>query len=145
MPENQAQLAKNKAIIPLPRILELHAAGLNNQEIAQVLGCTRENVRQRLAAVRADFKGLRTFKDRRADLLAMFQQKLLYSLTEADIKKMPGGSRILAMCQLYDKERIERGKPGAIVEFQDIQAEIDQADQEIAALERELAEIEGGG
>jgi hypothetical protein len=36
------------------------------------------------------------------------QSKLLSSITDAEIKKAPVGSRILAVAQLYDKERLER-------------------------------------
>jgi len=106
-------------------------------------GCSKANVSARLKAVKAEFKGLAVFKDKRADILALMQQKMLYSLTDKDIKRMPGGSRVLAMCQLYDKERIERGQPGVYVQYSDFQGELDDVNSEIKQLEMELAELGG--
>jgi DNA-binding Lrp family transcriptional regulator len=129
--------------IPILEILEYKAAGLKNTEIAKLVGCSKQNVSDRLKAWKGDFKGLETYKNKRADILALFQKKLLFSLTDKDIKGMPGGSRVLAMCQLYDKEQVERGKPTQIVGYQDIQGQLLTVDQELAALEAELAELEG--
>ena len=128
--------------IPILEILEYKAAGLNHVEIGKLLGCSKQNISDRLKAWQGDFKGLETFKSKRGDILALFQKKLLYSLTDADIKGMPGGSRILAMCQLYDKEQIERGKPTVIVGYDDIQGQLASVDGELKALEAELASLE---
>lgn len=49
------------------------------------------------------------FKDKRADIFAEFQRQLLTSVDKGKIKNMSGSAAILASCQLYDKERIERG------------------------------------
>lgn len=50
------------------------------------------------------------FKASRADILAGLQARLLSGISDSEIKKMAVSSRILAACQLYDKERIERGQ-----------------------------------
>lgn len=129
--------------IPIVDILEYKNQGLTCAEIGKLVGCSKQNVSDRLKAFQTDFVGLETFKSKRADILALFQKKLLYSLTNKDIKKMPGGSRILAFAQLYDKEQVERGKPTTIVGYQDIQGKLSDVDTEIAVLEAELAELEG--
>ena len=54
-----------------------------------------------------------SFKKNRADIFAGMQDKLLSSIDEQDIKKAPLGSRIFAACQIYDKERLERGQSTA--------------------------------
>mgnify|MGYP007100133974 CR=1 FL=1 len=49
------------------------------------------------------------FKANRSDIFAGMQDRLLHSITDEDIQKAPLGSRVLAACQIYDKERTERG------------------------------------
>jgi len=132
-----------KPKVPVSRLMELRDAGLTMQEIADLCHCSQANVSARLRAVKADFKGLSVFKDKRSDILALVQQKLLYSLSDKDIKRMPGGSRVLAMCQLYDKERIERGQPGAYIQYSDFDTELGEVDNEIKELESELASLGG--
>jgi hypothetical protein len=61
------------------------------------------------------------FRDHRAEVLAGLQHRIIQSITSADIKKAPMGSRVLAAAQLYDKERLETGKTTsnlAVVQFQ---------------------------
>ena len=50
------------------------------------------------------------YKEHRADILAGLQHRLIKSITDEEIKKAPIGSRVLAACQIYDKERLERGQ-----------------------------------
>ncbi len=50
------------------------------------------------------------YKANRADIFAGLQHILLSSITPDDIQKAPLGSRVLAACQIYDKERLERGQ-----------------------------------
>ena len=132
-----------KPAVPITRLIQLREGGLTHQEIGDLCGCSKANVHTRLKAVKADFKGLAVFKDKKADILALLQQKMLYSLTDKDIKRMPGGSRVLAMCQLYDKERTERGQPGAYVQYSDFQDELEEVNKEIEGLELELADLGG--
>lgn len=137
---NNKLTSKRKAV-PVTRLLELREAGLTFEDIGQVVGLSKQAVWDRLKAIKVDFKGLAVFKDRRADILALVQQRLLYSLTDKDIKSMPGGSRILALCQLYDKERIERGQPGAYIQYSDFDVELETVNSEIKQLEAELADL----
>lgn len=55
-------------------------------------------------------ESIQGYKQHRADILSGLQHRLLSSITQQDIEKSPLGSRILAACQIYDKERIELGK-----------------------------------
>lgn len=139
-PDSLSGIKKDIAIVD---ILEYKSQGLTHAEIGQLVGCSKQNISDRLKAFKTDFIGLETFKNKRADILALFQKRLLYSLTDKDIKKMPGGSRVLAVAQLFDKEQVERGKPTQIVGYQDIQGALGDVDSEIAALEAEIADLEG--
>lgn len=81
---------------------------LTVREIAAIAECSHVNVVQTLQRYGLNKTHVDNYKNTRADILAGLQEKMLVSLTDDDIKKMPGGSRILAACQLYDKERLER-------------------------------------
>jgi hypothetical protein len=52
-------------------------------------------------------QNIKDYKSNRADVFAGLQHRLIKSITDEDIKKAPLGSRVLAVAQLYDKERLE--------------------------------------
>ena len=111
--DKKNNLPDNKSIddvIPISRIIELRKRGNSYSEIGQILGCTKQNVELRLRPFKAEIEALQSFKEQRADVLAVYQQKLLNSLTDSDIKRMPPGSRLTGFGILYDKERLERGQ-----------------------------------
>ena len=95
---------------------------LSYKQIAQLQGVSKQ-------AVHSSIKGLlpipetKVFQDHRADILANIQMKLLSQLDHDRLKKAPAGSLVLAACQLYDKERLERGESTENVSIHaDIQA-----------------------
>ena len=111
--DKKNNLPDNKSIddvIPISRIIELRKRGNSYKEIGKILGCTKQNVELRLRPFKAEIEALQSFKEQRADVLAVYQQKLLNSLTDSDIKRMPPGSRLTGFGILYDKERLERGQ-----------------------------------
>ena len=91
-------------------LIELRLKGLTYEEIAKVVGCHTSNVSVRLRRVDYELNGLKAFKGVKADMLALHQRRLLSSITPEEIKSAPLGTRVLAACQLYDKERLERGQ-----------------------------------
>ena len=93
--------------IPFEKIAELRDKGLSTGQIAKIIGCSKTNVIIRLKYQGYDTHQIKLYKNKRPDLFAWMQDKLLSSITDEDIKKTPVGSRVLAMAQLYDKERLE--------------------------------------
>jgi len=94
---------------------------LNKNQIAAVAGCDHAHVHRTLKAYGIIKEKVDSYISNRAMILAGVQHRLLSSITSADIKKTPVGSRILAAAQLYDKERLETGKTTgnlAVVQFQ---------------------------
>lgn len=126
--------------IPIGLLVEYSAIGLTDSEIAKLVGCHRSSVSQQLRPHREALKNLDTFKNRRADIMALLGRQLLYSLSESDIKAMPPGSRVLAYCQLYDKERLERNQSTENVDFALFDRKISDLDKEIIDLETTLAD-----
>ena len=125
--------------IPIENIIELKRKNLSHEQIAKLLKCSTTNITLRLAKYRDITDNLDRFKNHRADILAFNQQRLLNSITDAEIKKAPLGTKVLATCQLYDKERLERGQSTENVSVKgitrNIAADVDRINQAIKALE----------
>ena len=94
------------------KIIEIKQAhpDLTTREIAAVAETDHSYVVQVLQRYNIEQKSLEEYKKNRADIFAGFQDRILKSITDEDLKKAPFGSRILAMAQIYDKERLERGQ-----------------------------------
>jgi len=144
MPKNQPKNQPGrKPSVPITRLVELRQAGLTCQDIGDLVGLSKQTVSQRLRAVNAEFEGLKVYQDRQPEILEALSQRLVYSMTDKVINRMPGGSRILGICQLVDKVRLLRGQPGLYVEYSDYQDELDEVNREIEGLQAELAALDG--
>lgn len=83
---------------------------LTTREIGAIADCSHVNVITTLKRYGINHNNLQRYKTNRADILAGLQERLLSSITLEDIQKAPLGSRVLAACQIYDKERLELNK-----------------------------------
>lgn len=83
---------------------------LTTRQIGAIADCSHVNVITTLKRYGIDHNQLAAYKSNRADIFAGLQHRLISSITDEDLQKAPMGSRILAACQIYDKERIETGK-----------------------------------
>ena len=84
--------------------------GHTYQQIADHFNCTRSAVSQILSKDKALIEGYLAFKENPDKLYELKEYQLLTNLTDEDIKKMPGGSKMLASCQARDKIRLLRGE-----------------------------------
>lgn len=125
--------------VPIGVLMEYALQGLNDTEIAQLVGRAKQTVNERLKEFRASMGNFKTYKNARADIFAIMGRELLYSLTPSEIKSMPPASRITCAAILYDKERLERGQSTEIITYQDITNDIKAIDAEITDLENKLA------
>ncbi len=130
--------------IPIERLIELRSKNLSYDEIAKIVGRAKPTVWERLQPYIKGVDSLDAFKRNRGDVLAVHQSMLLSSLTPDDIKKMPGGSRYLAVAQLYDKERIERGLSTDNVSVHVVESEALDLDSEIAKLRQLRGQLASG-
>ena len=89
------------------KAIELKMNGNSYTEIAKIMGCHPSAVHNAIRHL-LPTNATEIFKRERGDVLAEMQRKLLVSIDNATIKRMSGGSRILGVAQLYDKERLER-------------------------------------
>lgn len=119
MPDNLAVIDKPvkpvqyvREIIPIEDIIEYRNKGLSHQEIANLVGCSKQNVQERLERAGYNPERLKNFTKNRADLMAHIQSELLNSLTPEAINDMYPHQRVLCSAILYDKERLERLERG---------------------------------
>lgn len=95
-----------KAPVPLEVLIRLRTENhLSYSQIGKVVGYSTRWVIYRLSSI--DLEATKTYVNNRTVFFQSTQQRLLTSITDADIKSAPMGSRVLAAAQLYDKERLE--------------------------------------
>jgi hypothetical protein len=133
-----AESIKKKQITQQPRtkhptelqqkIIEINQSHptLNKNEIAAVAGCDHAHVVRTLQTYGLIKKDVDNYISNRAAIFAGMQHRLINSLTEEDIKKTPVGSRVLAVAQLYDKERLERNQSTANIALHGISPEMQE-------------------
>ena len=125
--------------IPIEKLLKWRKQGLSYAEIGNMIGRSKQAVHQRLQPYKDAIDNLPAFKENRADIFAILQARLLNSLTDDDIKRIPPGSRFTGVGILYDKERLERDKSTSNVAIADIETARITA-EEAAVQARERAE-----
>ena len=105
------EITKSESI-PIAKLIELRTQNpnLTYQQIGDMVGCSKVNVINRLKPYKEEIESLPTFKKSRGDIFALVQSKLLNSITVDDIKDASLLQKTTAMCQLYDKERLETGQ-----------------------------------
>ena len=128
--------------IHMERIIALRNKGLSLAEIAGVLNCSKQNIHERLQGYAEDIDALQDFKDNKADTLAVYQRRMLNSLTPGDIKSASPYQRVGMFALLYDKERLERGQTTENIGYMDYNHALDQVMRERERLQDELG-IEG--
>ena len=118
---------------------------LSYAQIAVIQGVTKQAIHQRIKDL-LPTPETKVWQDHRADILAHLQLKLLSFIDNEKLKKTPVGSLILAMCQLYDKERLERGQSTANHAISISIAEEDRIREIAIALSRsKIIQSEAGG
>jgi hypothetical protein len=114
--------AKKRPPIKTEVLLKLRQDhGLSYGQIAKLVGYSKRWIIDRIAGLDKDRDN--HYIENRSRVLQGIQARLLYSITDDDIKTMPPGSRILGACQLYDKERLETGQSNSNVFIAHAQAE----------------------
>jgi biotin operon repressor len=147
LPEVLAALQDNSSCanknIPIEKMKALREQGLSYPQIGKLLGCSHINVLNRLKGYDIQHEDVKGYIDNRADILADMQWKLLSSITPDDIKKTPTGSRILAVAQLYDKERLERGLSTSNIDSHVVTAKIEQVKADLDRIHKRRMELQG--
>ena len=123
--------------------IDLAKKGVSQAQIARIQGCDRSNITRVLQRYGAIEQEVEDFKNHRADIFAGLQNRLISSITPDDIKKTPTGSRILAVAQLYDKERLERGLSTQNIDSQAVSVHISQLSSELDKIKKRRLALMG--
>lgn len=99
---------RGKEPVDLLKALDLRLQGYTLTAICKECAITPGRLRGLFKRYDLAFGKVVSYRGHRADVLADMQRRILASISDADIKKTPVGTRLLALCQLYDKERLER-------------------------------------
>lgn len=94
--------------INVKKARQLREKGLSFGDIAKYFNCSKSAVHAALKRFGIITERIKVFRENRADALAEMQERILSSIDLASIKKASMPARVLAMAQLYDKERLER-------------------------------------
>jgi hypothetical protein len=97
---------------------------LTTREIGKLADCSHVNVLMCLRRYGIDHARMEDYKANRADVLAGLQERILGTITDADIQKTPAIQRITASAILYDKERLERGQANTISTIQAVTLDV---------------------
>jgi hypothetical protein len=89
-------------------LIAIKSTGKSYRDMAEITGMSKDAINRKIKHL-LPTDATKQYINTRADILAEMQRKLLLQCDEERLKKMPAASAILAACQLYDKERIERG------------------------------------
>jgi len=123
--------------------VDLKKKGLSNGQIGKIQGCSAANISMVLQRYGGVEQETEDYKAHRADIFANLQHRLISSITQDDIKKTPTGSRILAVAQLYDKERLERGLSTQNIDSQAVSVHISQLSSELAKIRERRLKLQG--
>jgi predicted transcriptional regulator len=127
---------------PLSRLIELRKKGLSLSEIGKLNGCSKVAVSQRFSRAGINPDDLIDYVDSKAVMHESLQYRIHKAVNEADIKKAPLGTKVLAICQLEDKIRLLRDQSTANIQVKGVVAEVQDSlranQQRIEALQREL-------
>jgi molybdopterin converting factor small subunit len=93
--------------LDMDKILKQKEAGLSSVEIADHFKVSVSVVNRALRDYNKAFRQVTAFKTFRGSILADLQRRILTSISDLDIKKANLGTKIHALCQLYEKERLE--------------------------------------
>ena len=96
--------------IPIPKIIKSLKKTGSVPDTGKLLGISRQAIYTRLSRAGIDFNDFIDYSDDKGLSHEILQYRIASGLTNDDIKKMQGGSKVLAICQLDDKIQAHRGK-----------------------------------
>lgn len=92
------------------KIVELASKALTTREIETLTNVDHTTVAKILQRYGLEKRNIDDYIANRAEIFAGLQDRILKTINDDDVKKMPATQRIVASGILYDKERLERGQ-----------------------------------
>ena len=96
--------------IPIDALIRWRNQKLTHQEIADLAGCSKANVTQRLKPFEGSLATLNTFRENRVTILETLISQILSSLSISDLNSMTAPQKVVAAGILIDKQLAIEGK-----------------------------------
>ena len=106
--------------IPIEVLIDYSSKGLSYSEIGKLAGCDKTNVYHRFKTIGYDPEHVRAYKTRKSDVFTFWENKLLNSINDDDLKRANLQTKMMAFGIIYDKNRIEQGLAGQIIGFDNL-------------------------
>lgn len=106
----EVEVEKQRTIIPLHKIIDKLKKTGSVIDTAKIFNVSYQAIYQRLKKNKIDYEKFIDYTDDKALSHEILQYRIASGLSAADIKKMQGGSKVLAICQLDDKIQAHRGR-----------------------------------
>ena len=121
-----------------PTLIANLKAGLKVSEIAKNNSVTPQTIRNYLRTHGIDLRLLKSYKDNKADLLALKQHQIIGAMDEEKISSTSLRDLSMSFNILHNAERLERGQATQNVNFQALIADLKTLEEEEARLKSEL-------
>jgi len=97
---------------PITKLLDqVHRCpGITTRELGAINGVDHSAIVRLFQRHNIDRERVEDYKGNRADFLAGLQERMLASITEADLEKASLRDKVISAGVLFDKERLERGQ-----------------------------------
>ena len=118
---SSTQVTTQQKNIPISLIIDLlETKGLNQAQAAKVVGCHKSNISKRLKDLDYTPGYLKSFKDNRADILAVLQAQIVKHITPEKLQKASAYQLTGMMSLLHNQERLERGQSTENIAYADM-------------------------
>lgn len=109
--------------IPIERLIELRQKGNSYADVGAIVGCSAQNVAERLA--NADLEGLELYSKHKAQVFEAKQRKLLDAITDEKMDNMSASQAVVAAAIMEDKIRLIRGQATEIIDIRQISIDLE--------------------
>jgi len=116
----------NRSKIDLEKAIDYRLKGLTYQDIADIFGCAKQSVHERLQKVIPNVEDVAAYDKHKAKVLSAKELLILNNLTIDSIKKAPLAAQATAYGILFDKRQLHEGKATANVAHADITRDLQE-------------------
>lgn len=107
LPDTRKNRAKG---VDPAKVAELLAKGCSHGQVAKICGVSRQAISSLVKNHALDPEAVAHFRKHKGAIMDAMQARLIGSITDSDVARMPPRDRILAFGILYDKTRLEKGE-----------------------------------
>jgi hypothetical protein len=137
--------ANGKMCIPIETLISLRNTGeLSMKSIAQIMGCSAQNVTNRLWEADAKLRAMKHFRKAKSDLLQVKQMEIMSAMNEKKMKQAPLREQAFALNVVNTMSRLEDNQStnNTAITYAQIRRNEDDQQDVIQKSEAELKQLE---